>query len=154
VKLSFDLYRDADRTEVREDAGPEIAAAETRIAVRGSEPGGAAIPKVLEMLAARNSLTLDQLADAQLLGDYLAHWNSQATIDAQPLELTIEDREGALALRIGPLAPGLGRRMIEGSEVPGLGPTLERLAQDVVVEDLQTDGGPAECVRLEIRAQG
>jgi serine/threonine-protein kinase RsbW len=152
VKLSFDLYRDADSSAREGPVESEVAADETRIAVRSSEPGGAAIPRVLEMLAARSSMTLDQLSDAQLLGDYLAHWNSQSTIDEQPLQMTITDRDGSLALRIGPLNPGLGKRILESSAIPGLGQTLERLAKKIDFEEASTDAGPAEFLNMEIQA--
>jgi serine/threonine-protein kinase RsbW len=152
VKLSFDLYRGADSSAQVEPIESGVAPDETRIAVRGSEPGGAAIPRVLEMLAARSSMTLDQLSDAQLLGDYLAHWNSQASIDSQPLQMSITDRDGTLALRIGPLNPGIGKRILENSAIPGLGQTIERLAEKIEFEETSTDEGPAEFLTMEIRA--
>jgi anti-sigma regulatory factor (Ser/Thr protein kinase) len=153
VKLVFDLYRDADSAESVGEVEREVGPAEVQIAVRGSEQGGAAIPKVLEMLVARSGLTIDKLADAQLLGDHLAHWNSQTTVDARPMELKIEDENGSLTLHIGPLDPGQGARIIESSELPGLGKTLERLADELAIEKGEHGGSPVEFLRLEIRAE-
>lgn len=154
VRLSFDLYRRADGATNSAVAAlkGDADSPTTHIAVRGSEAGGAAIPKVLEMMVARSSLTLDQLADAQLLGDYLSHWSASATIDSRPLELGIENRGGSLELRIGPLDPGLGHEMVERSEVRGLGQTLDRLAHRVEVDEVDTEAGAAEYLVLEIRA--
>ncbi|MFN2611983.1 MAG: ATP-binding protein [Solirubrobacterales bacterium] len=154
VRLSFDLYRDADGATNSAVVAlhTDTDSPTTQIVVRASEPGGAAIPKVLEMLVARAGLTLDQLSDAQLLGDFLSDWSASATIDSQPLELSIEDGDGCVELCIGPLDPGLGRQMLERSEVSGLGRTLDRLADRVEVDEVKTDGGPAEYLVLEIRA--
>jgi serine/threonine-protein kinase RsbW len=152
VRLSFDLYRAAGGSGSLGKLQGSTNSGSTQIAVRPSEPGGAAIPKVLEMLVARASLTLDELSDVQLLGDFLSHWSASATIDSRPLQVTIQEREGALELQIGPLDPGLGSRMLESSEVPGLGKTLDSLADRISIAEVKDEGGPAECLCLEIRA--
>ncbi len=151
VRIRFDLDRETRTTTnengVRELAGDE----ETHISVQGPDPGGAAIPKVLELVAARSNLSLDRLSDTQLLGDFLAHWTSRATVDAQPLEVTIKEAHGSVDVRIGPLEPGLAKKMLERSTLPGLGTTLEALAGNVSIEEAERAGERCEFLTLEVR---
>jgi anti-sigma regulatory factor (Ser/Thr protein kinase) len=154
VRISFDLDRvpgDGDRERLAmPDATPRES--EALIAVRSAEPGGAAIPKVLEMLVARSDLGLDRLSDAQLIGDFLAKWSSDATVDSKPLEVAISDEQGGVQIRVGPLDPGVGDKMLKRSELPGLGNTLERITDRAEVSQAETDAGQAEFLLLELRS--
>jgi serine/threonine-protein kinase RsbW len=154
VRISFDL----DRLSGEGDGArlPGLAATpredETLIAVRGGDPGGAAIPKILEMLVARSDLGLDRLYDAQLIGDFLAKWCSDATVDSKPLEVAISEQNQGVQIRVGPLEPGVGAKMLKRSELPGLGNTLERITDRAEVTQAETDAEPADFLVLELRS--
>ncbi len=150
IRLGFDLDRERVAAEEPEEL-PAIQGESTTLFTK-AEPGGAAIGRVMEMLAARANMNLDRFADIQLVADLLAHWNNTATVDSQPLEIAINDGDECLDIRIGPLEPGVGRRMLESGELPGLGNALERVVDRVEITDVETVKGPAEILTLEIGA--
>jgi len=151
VRIGFDLDRSRALEHEPAEEEPERAydLGETTISTRAG-PGGGAIGGVMEMLAARSNLDLNQLSDIQLLADQLAAWNSASTVNSRSLEIAIIERDAFLDIRIGPLEPGMARRLLESSEIPGLGNTLERVSDKVEVKDIETSAGPAEYLNLEI----
>lgn len=150
IRLGFDLDRERVAAGVPEPAA--AAHGDSTTLFTKAEPGGAAIGRVMEMLAARANMNLDRFSDIQLVSDLLAHWNNSATVDSQPLEIAIADGNEVLDIRIGPLEPGLGRRMLESGDLPGLGNALERVVDRVEITDVETVEGPAEILTLEIGA--
>lgn len=147
LKIGFDLERQDD--PLYEAGEPEtVGVGQTRIAIEGSETAGAAIPKVLELLAARSDLDLDRLGDAQLVGDFLS--SAASTIDSKPLEVSISELDNAIEIRVGPLEPGLGEKMLRSGDLPGYGNTLESVADRTEVTTQDTDKGPADFLILEI----
>ena len=131
----------------------QIGADETMITVNSAESGGAAIPKVLEILAARSDLDLDRLGDVQLVGDFLSDWTSRLAIDSRPLEIGVSELTNSIEIRIGPLEPGLGKKMLKRAELPGYGNTLESSVDRAEVMGQQTGDGQADFLVLEIATQ-
>ena len=154
LRISFDLDR-GDRGEVEQleplSAQSTPGENEALIAIRSSVASGAAIPKVLEMFVARADLSIERLSDAHVIGDFLSNWTSEA-IDSKPLKVAITDGEGRVEIRIGPLEPGVGTRMLESNALPGLGNTLERITDRAEINRTDTDAGPAEYLVLELRS--
>lgn len=150
VRIRFDLARAPGDNGIPPPAAELAQGEATRVEVRGAEAGGAALPKVLELLAARANLSLDRLSDSQLIGDFLAYWNSRATVDSRPLEMTVAEADGAIEVRVGPLEPGVGRAMLEQGSLPGLGNTLQRLASRIEVNAADTPAGKAEFLSLRV----
>jgi len=153
VRMSFPLDGDVAIVPGFDSEPAVVEEDQTLIAVRGAESGGAAIPKILEILAARSDLNLDRLTDVQLIGDYLSHWSSRSTVDSKPLSIVINEHTSALEIAIGPLEPGLGDRMLKDSELPGFGNTLERVVDNAVVVGRETEDGQADFLVLEIASQ-
>jgi anti-sigma regulatory factor (Ser/Thr protein kinase) len=153
VRMSFPLEPDAIGVPGFDSEPAVVEEDQTLIAVHGAESGGAAIPKILEILAARSDLDLDRLSDVQLIGDYLSHWTSHATVDSRPLSIVINEQTTALEIAIGPLEPGLGDRMLKQSELPGFGNTLERMVDKAEVIGRETEHGQADFLVLEIASQ-
>jgi anti-sigma regulatory factor (Ser/Thr protein kinase) len=157
LRISFDLDRGerGERGEVerREPVSAESMpkADQALIAIRSTVAGGGAIPKVLEMFVARADLSIERLSDAHVIGDFLSNWTSQA-VDHKPLNVAISDGEGKVEIRIGPLEPGVGTRMLESNALPGLGNTLERITDRAEITAADTDAGPAEYLVLELRS--
>jgi serine/threonine-protein kinase RsbW len=101
--------------------------------------------RVTAILAARADFPLDRLADAVLVSDAISEHASDY-ISGSDVGLVIEDGEGSLHFRVGPLHEGGGEGLLREMEVPGLGQSLERLVDEVSV--VRGDGipGTAESV--------
>jgi serine/threonine-protein kinase RsbW len=93
---------------------------------------GPVVSRVVSMLAARSDFSVDRLSDAVLLGDAISAFAPQG-FDGGPVHLVIEDGDGSVNLRVGPMASGSGERLRRELEVPGLGASIERLADEVGV---------------------
>lgn len=101
--------------------------------------------RVTAILAARADFPLDRLADAVLVSDAISEHASDY-ISGSDVGLVIEDEDGSLHFRVGPLHEGGGEGLLREMEVPGLGQSLERLVDEVSV--VRGDGipGTAESV--------
>jgi len=114
------------------------------------QPGASALlagvlGRTVAMLAARANFSLDRLSDAQLVSDAVAaHALGHAAEGALCVE--VDDDERALAIRVGPLAADGGKRVVDESDLPGVGLLLEQLVDDV---DVRRDGG-GETLELRI----
>jgi len=101
----------------------------------GDDLVGPVVSRVVSMLAARSDFSVDRLSDAVLLGDAISAFAPQG-FDGGAVHLVIEDGDGSVNLRVGPMASGSGERLRRELEVPGLGASIERLADEVgVVSD-------------------
>jgi anti-sigma regulatory factor (Ser/Thr protein kinase) len=101
--------------------------------------------RTVAMLAARANFSLDRLSDAQLVSDAVAaHALGHAA--GGSLRVEVDDDERALAIRVGPLAADGGRRVVDASDLPGVGLLLQHLVDDVAV----TSDGDGETLELRI----
>ena len=99
----------------------------TAISVAPTELARTVIPRLLCVLAARAHFSTDRISDSQLIGDALvAHADGAITGDYLRVAVNVEPRD--LELRVGPLLAGRGERLVRDSDVEGLGPLLEKLA--------------------------
>jgi anti-sigma regulatory factor (Ser/Thr protein kinase) len=105
--------------------------------------------RVTAMLAARADFPLDRLADAVLVSDAIAA-HADEYVAGGDVGLTIEDGDGSLDFRVGPLRAGGARGLLRELEVPGFGGSLERLVDRVEVED--SAPGDGEYLVLTIRS--
>jgi serine/threonine-protein kinase RsbW len=101
--------------------------------------------RVTAILAARADFPLDRLADAVLVSDAISAHASDY-ISGSDVGLVIEDGDGTLDFRVGPLHEGGGKSLLQQMEVPGLGHSLERLVDEVKVERGDGVPGTAESV--------
>ena len=101
--------------------------------------------RVTAILAARADFPLDRLADAVLVSDAIAAHASDI-VDGDDVGVAIEDGDGTLDFRIGPLPEGGARGLLSRMEVPGLGQSLERLVDEVTVERGRDNPGAAAAV--------
>jgi anti-sigma regulatory factor (Ser/Thr protein kinase) len=154
LRMIFDLDRPAPGEVTQSEpvsAAAEPGEHEARLAIHGAEIGGAAIPKVLEMMVARADLSLERLSDAHLIGDFLSRWSSETAIDGSPLHVSVSEEGGRVEIKIGPLEPGVASQKLADNEFPGLGNTLERITDRAEVAPTDTKDGPAEFLVLELR---
>jgi serine/threonine-protein kinase RsbW len=85
------------------------------------------LPRIVSALAARAHFSTDRICDAQLVADALvAHAHGSMSGDHLSVEVSVEPRE--LELRVAPLQIGRAKRLIDDSEVEGLGSVIEKLA--------------------------
>ena len=114
-------------------SAPE-AGNEATVVVRRDVLVAPVLSRVVGMLAARAQFPIDRLDDALLVTDAVAAHASSYTDDGR-VAVTILAQEGELELRIGPLQPRGGHAVLAAAELPGVGNVLERVADDVQVED-------------------
>ena len=108
---------------------------------------GPVVCRVVSMVAARADCPVDRLDDAMLLCDAIAA-HAPGHVTNGHVGLTVAAGPAALELRVGPLASGGAKELIAEAEVPGVGNVLERVSDEMRVE--QTDGGDDVLV-LELR---
>jgi serine/threonine-protein kinase RsbW len=89
--------------------------------------------RVLAVLAARTDFPLDRLTDTMLLADALAA-HAAAGFEDRAVRMVIEDGDGSIRLRVGPMQDGAAERLREELTIPGLGATLEKLADGIDVD--------------------
>jgi anti-sigma regulatory factor (Ser/Thr protein kinase) len=143
----------ADAQERRERVGLEREAVEhpfdaPRAAGLLIQPGplvASVASRVTAILAARADFPLDRLADAVLVSDAISAHASDY-IAGSDVGLVIEDGDGTLDFRVGPLHQGGGEGLLREMEVPGLGHSLERLVDEVKVERGEGVPGTADSV--------
>jgi serine/threonine-protein kinase RsbW len=104
------------------------------------------IGRVLAVLAARTDFPVDRLTDTMLLADALAA-NAATGFEDGAVRMVFEDGDGTIDVRVGPMQEGGAEQLRSELEIPGLGATLEKLADDVSVD--QTPDG--EYFSLKMR---
>jgi serine/threonine-protein kinase RsbW len=123
------------------------APAETTLSFASEAPAGAVLSHVIAMLASRADLSIDRLADTQLLGDAVSATSSREFSEGR-MEIAISDREGCLEIRVGPLVSGASERLLREMELPGpLQGSLRALASEV---DVESAGDGAERLLIKI----
>jgi serine/threonine-protein kinase RsbW len=105
------------------------------------------IGRVLAVLAARTDFPVDRLTDTMLLSDALAAHAADGFED-HAIRMVVEDGDGTIDVRVGPMQEGAAEKLRNELEIPGLGATLEKLADDVSV-DRSNDG---EYFSLKMRS--
>lgn len=126
----------------------DIAAAElsttTGLTIVPAALAGTVLPRVLTVLAARAHFSTDRISDAQMLADTLVA-NVRDSIRDHPLAVSVSVQARKLELHIGPLRAGSAQLIVE-SAVDGLGPVIERLADDHQV----CSDGSSETLALQL----
>jgi serine/threonine-protein kinase RsbW len=105
------------------------------------------IGRVLSVLAARTDFPVDRLTDTMLLADALAA-NAASGFEDGTVRIVVEDGDGSIRVRVGPMREGGAEQLRSELEIPGLGATLEKLADEISV-DRSPDG---EYFSLQMRA--
>jgi len=118
-----------------------------RALVAPSELAAPVLNRLFGALAARAGFTLDRLSDVQLVSDALGAQIATVLQDGG-VALGVDLLERAVLLRLGPLRAGGAASLLAGSAIGGVGPLIERLADDVEVSEAA--GG--EVLQLLMRA--
>jgi serine/threonine-protein kinase RsbW len=155
--ISGGLGRGTEVVMRMEQGAPREASADDSLPMPESVPGtairasderifGPVLGRVLAVLASRTDFPVDRLTDTMLLADALAAGAAQG-FDDGVVRMLVEDGDGTIDLKVGPMRDGAGEKLRENLRIPGLGATLEKLADEVEVER-QGDG---EYFRLKMR---
>jgi serine/threonine-protein kinase RsbW len=100
--------------------------------------------RLTAMIASRADFPLDRLSEAVLVTDAISDHVSPY-IPGAHASVTLEDGDGTLDMRFGPLVEGGGNELVRHLELPGLARSLEQLADEVKVEHGDSGGdGAAE----------
>ena len=109
-----------------------------RLSFESEEAAGPVVSRVIGMLASRADLSVDRLADTQLLGDAVSA-ASPDQFEGGRLDIEIVDRDGCLEIVVGPLVAGGAERLLDEMELPGpLVGSLRGLASDIKVEPVES----------------
>jgi len=131
---------DADADRAAPTAGMSIVPGPLVSAISG---------RVTAMLAARADFPLDRLADAVLVSDAIAA-HAENYVSGGDVGLAIQDADDSLNFRVGPLHKDGANGLLSELEVPGFGGSLERLVDNVSVENSDEAG---EFLVLTIRRE-
>ena len=119
---------------------------EARITLPAGELLAPILSRVISMFATRADFSVDELSDAVLLSDAISAGDSDR-FPGGTARLTVVEQDGSFELRVGPLAEGGGRRLLDGMRIPSLNASLETLADEVRIED--GDDGELLAIRLQ-----
>lgn len=106
----------------------------TEMVIDRSELLAPVLARVVGALAARRDLSVDRVSDAVLVTDAIAAAAPSRFADGR-VQLGLEERTGGIDLRLGPMEPGAAARIREDLEVPDIGGSLEKLADELAVEE-------------------
>jgi serine/threonine-protein kinase RsbW len=110
-----------------------------------------ALARVVSLIASRADLSIDRINDVVLLADAISAGGEEDFI-GDAVRVEISEQDDSLELRVGPLAPGRARGLLEAMPA---GTSLEILADSVEVEEAQDADERAEtlCLRLQRKRQ-
>lgn len=116
-----------------------------RVRVRRDDLGEPVLERLVIALAARVDLSVDRIADAQLVIETLVETLRRRGDGV--LDVVLAAGPAGVDLSVGPLPEGSAAQVVADSAVPGVGVVLDRLVDQWGVEPLP-DGG--ETLRLTI----
>ncbi len=122
----------------------------TRVSVATGPLVGPVLARVVAIHAARAELPVDRLNDALLVADAIAARAPAFTVDGR-LPVSVQSGRGRLEVRVGPLRPAGGQRILDGAALPAVGPVIERLADTVRIRE-GAGGDEYLVIRIEVPA--
>ena len=131
---------------IQPSAEPAPRAEEIVLRLRPPKRTAAVLGRVVSLVAARADFSIDRLSDAQIVSDAIAG-AAPAYLSDGALGVAIDEHEGGFDLLVGPFRTGGAQRLIDDTQLPGLGSLLERLTDTVDVEQ----AGAADGERLRVR---
>jgi serine/threonine-protein kinase RsbW len=117
----------------------------TEMVIDRSELLAPVLARVVGALAARRDLSVDRVSDVVLVTDAIAGAAPERFADGR-VRLGLDERDGGIDLRLGPMEPGATASIREDLEVPDIGGSLEMLADELTVEE--SDDGEYLVIRF------
>jgi serine/threonine-protein kinase RsbW len=118
--------------------------------LRPPERTSPVLGRVVSLVAARADFSIDRLSDAQIVSDAIAGAAPAHLLDGT-LSVAIAEHDSGFDLLLGPFPAGGAQRLVDETELPGLGSLLERLADALTVEQPAAADGERLRVRLLTR---
>jgi anti-sigma regulatory factor (Ser/Thr protein kinase) len=134
VRMRMGLSRDGDGPGRQELELPVGSA--TEVSMPAGELLAPVLSRVISILAARANFSIDRLSDAVLLGDAISA-HAPDDFPEGTARIAVEEDEGSLLVKVGPLLTGAGDRLLGGMRIPQIGGSLERLADEIRVAEEQ-----------------
>jgi serine/threonine-protein kinase RsbW len=146
VRFAFrpsDSSVNGDRAEPQSAEEPKLA-----LAIVPGDVGRGILARVISTLAARAEFPIDRLSDTVLIGDAVSAHTAEDFLGGT-LGIEINEGDGTLEVRVGPLSDGGGERLISQMDVPG--GSLKSLAGQMEVQRSKTEEGEqAEFLHFEV----
>ncbi len=146
VRMGFRASGVVDRAAPEEIEDPvDPPSGDLVVSVAAGALAAPVLGRVNAMMAARASFSVDRLADVVLISDAIAA-HAPALIVGRHIHVSIDTAQRAVDLRVGPLEPGGGDRLVTASALGGMPAVLDQLADDVTV----ATGNGTEELRLSL----
>lgn len=147
VRIAFSLDGGtAPPLAIQPSAEPAPDCEEITVELRPPGRTSPVLGRVVSLVAARADFSIDRLSDAQIVSDAIAG-AATAHLAYGTLSVAIDEHESGFDLLVGPFTSGGAQRLVDDTELPGLGSLLERLTDTISVEQ----AGVAEGERLRVR---
>jgi serine/threonine-protein kinase RsbW len=117
----------------------------TEMVLDRSELLAPVLARVVGALAARRDLSIDRVSDVILVTDAIAGAAPERFADGR-VRLGLDERDGGIDMRLGPMEPGAATSIREDLAVPDIGGSLEALADELTVEE--SDDGEYLVIRF------
>jgi serine/threonine-protein kinase RsbW len=143
VVMRMELATPTERPE--ESLTPPESVPGTAIEVSDERIIAPVIGRVLAVLASRSDFPVDRLADTMMIADALAA-NAVDSFEDSNIRMVVEDGDGSIHVRVGPMREGGAERLRSDLEIPGFAASLETLADEVSVD--QAAGGEFFSIRM------
>jgi serine/threonine-protein kinase RsbW len=151
VRIAFALSGgNAPPLAIQPSADPAPAGDDITLELRPPERTSPVLGRVVSLVAARADFSIDRLSDAQIVSDAIAGAAAAHLLDGT-LSIAIDEHEQGFDLLVGPFSAGGAQRVVDDTELPGLGSLLERLTDTISVEQTGTPEGERLRVRLLTR---
>ncbi len=151
LRMAFALAEGrAPPLAVQPSSEPDPPSDEIVLQLRPPERTSLVLGRVISLVAARADFSIDRLSDAQIVSDAIAGAATAQLADAA-LSVAIDEHDSGFDLVVGPFAPGGAQRLVDDTELPGLGSLLERLTDTLAVEQAGATDGERLRVRLLTR---
>jgi anti-sigma regulatory factor (Ser/Thr protein kinase) len=134
VRMRMGLSRNGDGPGRQELELPVGSA--TEVSMPAGELLAPVLSRVISILAARANFSIDRLSDAVLLGDAISA-HAPDDFPEGTARIAVEEDNGSLLVKVGPLLTGAGDRLLGGMRIPQIGGSLERLADEIRVAEEQ-----------------
>jgi serine/threonine-protein kinase RsbW len=151
VRIAFALSgSSAPPLAIVPSADPAPSFDEIVLELRPPERTSPVLGRVVSLVAARADFSIDRLSDAQIVSDAIAGAAASHLLDGT-LSVAIDEHDHGFDLLVGPFTAGGARRVVDDTELPGLGSLLERLTDTITVEQADVAEGERLRVRLLTR---
>jgi serine/threonine-protein kinase RsbW len=114
-------------------SAPDETASSAGVTITPGPMMAPVLGRLTAMIASRADFPLDRLSEAVLVTDAISDHVS-SYIPGPHASVTLQDGDGTLDLRFGPLVQGGAEQLVRHLELPGLNRSLEQLADEVKVE--------------------